>query len=139
MYKGYPVGYFLFWQNALATDTHAIGTDSKQKPPKLVIVDGQQRLTSLYAVIRNIAVVRENFESERIQIAFNPLEEKFEVVDAAILRDKAFLPDISMLWSDKTDVFEILDKYLEGLASSREVTDDEKKKIKTSMSFLEPL
>ena len=139
MYKGYPVGYFLFWQNALATDTHAIGTDSKQKPPKLVIVDGQQRLTSLYAVIRSIPVIRQNFESERIQIAFNPLEEKFEVVDAAILRDKAFLPDISMLWSDKTDVFEILDKYLEGLGSSREVTNDEKKKIKKSITGLQNL
>ena len=139
MYKGYPVGYFLFWQNALATDTHAIGTDTKQKAPKLVIVDGQQRLTSLYAVIRNIAVVRENFESERIQIAFNPLEEKFEVVDAAILRDKAFLPDISILWSDKTDVFEILDNYLEGLASSREVAGYEKKKIKKSITGLQNL
>lgn len=139
MYKGYPVGYFLFWQNALATDTHAIGTDTKQKPPKLVIVDGQQRLTSLYTVIRNIAVVRENFESERIQIAFNPLEEKFEVVDAAILRDKAFLPDISILWNDKTDVFEVFDKYLEGLASSREVTADEKRKIKKSITALQNL
>ena len=139
MYKGYPVGYFLFWQNALATDTHAIGTEKKQLPPKLVIVDGQQRLTSLYAVIRNISVVRENFESERIQIAFNPLEEKFEVIDAAILRDKAFLPDISILWSDQTDVFEIFEKYLEGLASTREVTDEEKKKIKKSITSLQNL
>ena len=49
-----------------------------------MIVDGQQRLTSLYAVIKNVAVLRENFENEHIQIAFNPLEEKFEVADAAI-------------------------------------------------------
>lgn len=139
MYKGYPVGYFLFWQNALATDTHSIGTDAKQKAPKLVVVDGQQRLTSLYAVIRSVPVIRQNFESERIQIAFNPLEEKFEVVDAAILRDKAFLPDISILWSDKTDIFEILDMYLEGLATSREVSDDDKKKIKKSITGLQNL
>ena len=52
MYKGYPVGYLLFWQNALADTTRTIGTDTKQKPPRLVIVDGQQRLTSLYAVIK---------------------------------------------------------------------------------------
>ena len=139
MYKGYPVGYFLFWQNALATDTHAIGTDTKQKPPKLVIVDGQQRLTALYAVIQGIPVVRKDYESERIQIAFNPLAEKFEVVDAAILRDKSFLPDISELWSDQTDVFEILDKYLEGISATREVTADEKKKIKKSITGLQNL
>ena len=139
MYKGYPVGYFLFWQNALATDTHAIGTDSKQKPPKLVVVDGQQRLTSLYAVVRGIPVIRKNFESERIQIAFNPREEIFDVVDAAILRDKAFLPDISVLWSDKTDVFEIVAKYLEGLGSTREVTAEEKTKIQKSIIDLQNL
>jgi len=29
MYKGYPVGYLLFWQNALADATRPIGTDNK--------------------------------------------------------------------------------------------------------------
>jgi len=139
MYKGYPVGYFLFWQNAIATDSRSIGTDAKQKPPRLVIVDGQQRLTSLFAVIRNVSVIRENFEAEKIQIAFNPLEEKLEVVDAAILRDKAFLPDISLLWSDKTDVFEVVEKYLEGLQGTREVSDDEQRKIKRSFTKLQGL
>ena len=139
MYKGYPVGYFLFWQNALATDTHAIGDEDKQKTPRLVVVDGQQRLTSLYAVIRSIPVFRQNFESERIKIAFNPLEEKFEVVDAAILKNKAFIPDISQLWNEETDVFEILEDYLDGLSSSRELTSDEQKRIRKSISSLQNL
>ena len=85
MYKGYPVGYFLFWQSStIDVTTREIGDEKKQKPPRLVIVDGQQRLTSLYAVIRNIPVVRNNFQSEQIQIAFNPLEEHFEVSDECI-------------------------------------------------------
>jgi hypothetical protein len=90
MYKGYPVGYLLLWQNGLTDDSRTIGTDSKQKPPRLVIVDGQQRLTSLYAVLRGTPVVRDNYESEQIYIAFNPLEERFEVADAAIRRDATF-------------------------------------------------
>src|SRR5688500_18541923 len=73
MYKGYPVGYFLFWHNALTDSGRSIGMDTKQKPPRLVIVDGQQRLTSLYAVVKKIPVLRENFQAEAIQIAFNPL------------------------------------------------------------------
>ena len=69
MYKGYPVGYFLFWQNGSSWDDgRTIGTDNKQKPPHLVIVDGQQRLTSLYAVIKGVPVLRENFKTERIEI-----------------------------------------------------------------------
>jgi hypothetical protein len=139
MYKGYPVGYLLFWQNALIDATRAIGTDNKQKPPRLVIVDGQQRLTSLYAVIRDIPVLRENFESEQIQIAFNPLEERFEVADAAICRDKSFIQSISLLWNDKTDLFEVVENYLEGLSASRDVTVEESKTIKKAISKLQGL
>ena len=125
MYKGYPVGYLLFWQNALIAAARTIGTDKKQKAPRLVIVDGQQRLTSLYAVIRNIPVLRENFESEQIQIAFNPLEERFEVADAAICRDKSFIPDISVLWSVDAKITRIIRNYLENLRMNREINEAE--------------
>jgi uncharacterized protein with ParB-like and HNH nuclease domain len=52
MYRGYPIGYLLFWQNAFTDGSRTIGTDEKQKVARLLIVDGQQRLTSLYAVVR---------------------------------------------------------------------------------------
>jgi len=139
MYRGYPVGYLLFWQNALSVGSRKIGTEDKQKPPRLVIVDGQQRLTSLYAVVRDVAVLRENFDTERIQIAFNPLEETFEVADAAVRRDKAFIPDISVLWDAQTDLFDVVDSYLEGLRSSREISQDEEKRVKRAISRLHGL
>ena len=139
MYRGYPVGYLLFWQNALADSARTIGIDSKQKPPRLVIVDGQQRLTSLYAVVKNTPVLRQNFESEKIQIAFNPLEEKFEVADAAIQRDKAFIPNISILWEDNARATQIIREYINGLKSSREITDAEERKIEDSIEKLKGL
>jgi uncharacterized protein with ParB-like and HNH nuclease domain len=50
MYRGFPVGYLLFWENANVDGTKAIGTGEKvHKTPRLLIVDGQQRLTSLFA------------------------------------------------------------------------------------------
>ncbi len=139
MYKGYPVGYLLLWQNGLATDDRTIGVDQKQKPPRLVIVDGQQRLTSLYAVVKGIPVIRDNYESEKISVAFNPIEEKFEVADAAIRRDKTYIPDISLLWSTKTDLFEVVENYLSGLSESREIKDDEKKRIQKAITKLHGL
>src|SRR5688572_18739941 len=90
MYRGFPVGYLLFWENAV-DGTKPIGTDGKQKVPQMLIVDGQQRLTSLYAVIKGVSVVRENYHSELIEMAFSPILEKFEVVDAAIRRDRSFI------------------------------------------------
>ncbi len=139
MYKGYPVGYLLFWQNAVADATRTIGTDNKQKPPRLVIVDGQQRLSSLYAVIRNIPVLRENFENEQIKIAFNPLEERFEVADAAICRDKSFIPDISILWSTDAKITRIIRDYLENLRINREISEPEELVIEDRILKLQGL
>ena len=139
MYRGYPVGYLLLWQNGLADGHRAIGNEAKQVPPGLVIVDGQQRLTSLYAVMRRAEVVRSNYKSERIRIAFNPVEEKFEVTSAAIERDRSFIPDISDVWSDQANLFGIVDDFLSGLRSVREVTDEEVKRIQAALVKLQGL
>jgi hypothetical protein len=139
MYKGYPVGYLLFWQNGIADAKRTIGTDDKQKASRLVIVDGQQRLTSLYAVIKNISVLRENFEKERIQIAFSPLEERFEVADAAICRDKSFIPDISILWSADSKITRIIKDYLANLRTAHEVSEAEELAIEDRIIKLQGL
>ena len=47
MYRGYPVGYLLFWENEVEKGVKQIGTNNHQKVPHLLIVDGQQRLTSV--------------------------------------------------------------------------------------------
>ena len=136
MYRGYPVGYLLLWRNGLTAD-RAIGTDAKQKPPRLMIVDGQQRLTSLYAVVKGVPVVRHNYDSEQIRIAFNPLEERFEVHDAAIQRDKSFIPNISRIWSG--GIFKLAKEYLEGLQAVREVTPDEIEGVQNAITKLQEL
>jgi len=138
MYKGYPVGYLLFWQNGLADD-RTIGTDQKQKPPRLVIVDGQQRMTSLYAVIKGVNVVRENYDNEKICIAFNPLEERFEVADAAIRRDKAYIPDISILWSGDIKITKIIREHIANLKTSRDISEDQESVIEDSILKLQSL
>jgi hypothetical protein len=97
MYRGYPIGYLLFWDTGARAGTRQIGTDHKQLVPRRVIVDGQQRLTSLYAVSMGVPVIREDFSTERIEIAFNPLDGRFEVTNAAIRRDKRFVPNISAI------------------------------------------
>ncbi|HEX6012791.1 MAG TPA: DUF262 domain-containing protein [Geminicoccaceae bacterium] len=139
MYWGFPVGYLLFWANANADDSRAIGTDGKQRVPQLLIVDGQQRLTSLYAVIKGVPVIRENYEPERIEIAFNPLLEKFDVTDAAIRRDKTYIADISTVWAKGTNLFALHDQYLKGLPSDREITDDDRRRTGQAFSRLQNL
>lgn len=139
MYRGFPVGYLLFWHNAMTDDSRSIGSDVKQKPARLLIVDGQQRLTSLYAVVKGIPVLREDYQTERIEIAFSPLEERFEVADAATRRDPSFIPSISELWRADTDVFEVAERHLATLEHSRPLDAEEKKRVKKAISRLNGL
>ena len=139
MYRGYPVGYLLFWANGLDSGHRTIGSDPKQLSPGLVIVDGQQRLTSLYAVIKGVPVVRSNYKSERIRIAFNPVEGKFEVTSAATERDRSFIADISWLWSDETNLFQVAEDFLSGLRTVREVPDEEVNRARTAIVKLQGL
>jgi hypothetical protein len=101
MLKGFPVGYLLFWATGADAGARAIGVDDKdEKVPRWLIVDGQQRLTSLFSVFTGHLVVREDYTESRIRIAFRPYDARFEVTDAAIEKDPEFLPDITPLWKD---------------------------------------
>jgi hypothetical protein len=136
MYRGYPVGFLLFWQTGLQPDTKAIGTEGKQKPPRLLIVDGQQRLTSLYAVLRGEPVVREDYSTGSIEIAFDPLTQEFQVGDAATRKDKTILPDISILWATDTSLFDLVRTYLDGVSAIRPLEPGERQAVEKSIQRL---
>ena len=138
MYRGYPVGYFLFWQTgAEGVDTKVIGDTNKQKSPSLLIVDGQQRLTSLYAVIRREAVLRENFQREHIRIAFRPQSGTFAVPDATTERDPEYILDISEVFSRPTH--KTIGEYLKRLSAARTVTDAEEEAVAEAIGRLSGL
>lgn len=132
MYRGYPVGYFLFWQattQAASEGYKSIGLDEKQHPPRLLIVDGQQRLTSLYAVLTGTPVVRDDYRKERIQIAFRPIDEVFEVADATVKNDPEFIADISQLWSNEKPYGRFVREFLARLRSRRDVDQEEEYRL----------
>ena len=139
MYRGYPIGYLLLWENGTAGGHKAIGLGEKQMVPNVVIVDGQQRLTSVYAVFKGKPVVRDNWKAERIRIAFNPLERKFEVASAATRQDRAFIPDISVFWSDESDLFQLAEDYTKGLRDTRELAEEDTRTIRASLTRLQSL
>ena len=128
MYKGFPVGYLLFWATGAAVGVKKIGTETKQSAPSLLIVDGQQRLTSLYAVMRAKEIVREDYSKSRIRIAFKPSEERFEVTDAAIEQDPEFLPDVSEVYN--VGLFSLVSKFFARLEEHRgEALDEGEKNV----------
>jgi len=136
MYKGFPVGYLLFWSNGVGNGHRQIGTNSKQKIPRLLIVDGQQRLTSLFAVLKGLPVVRSDYTKNQIQIAFRPKDRKFEVADAAIVRDPEYISNISDLWAGDLTRNRFVKQFVANLGEYRMLTEDEEDDLIESIDRL---
>ena len=127
MYRGYPIGYFLLWKNSTGEKLTQIGTEDKiHKTPNMLIIDGQQRLTALYSIIKKQEIRDKDYKLRRIKIAFNPVLEEFRVADAATVKNKEFINDISDVfgssaWQFTNDylkqyqdyIAEIIEKYKE--------------------------
>jgi hypothetical protein len=139
LYRGYPAGFLLFWKTGGEGTLKSIGTGVKQSVPELAIVDGQQRLTSLYAVIKGAEVLRANFKKERIEIAFNPLSERFDVADAAIRKDRSYVTNISKLWEPGFDPTDFREEFIDHLSEIRELSKEDRRKIEKSLNKLRDL
>lgn len=110
LYNGYPTGYIITWKNP---DVHT--KDGGKASGKKVLIDGQQRITALMAAISGREVLDEDFNKDRIKIAFNPLAtdetKRFAVQDASHLKDKRWIPDIALVFETNFDSFEFTLEY----------------------------
>ena len=112
LYNGYPTGYIITWKNP---DVHT--KDGCVANGKRVLIDGQQRITALMAAVSGLEVLDEDFNKDRIKIAFNPLakdsDKMFAVQDASHLKDKKWIPDIAEVFKNEFDPFDFAIKYCE--------------------------
>ena len=136
MYKGFPVGYLLFWENGLENGHKQIGVDKKQEVPNLLIIDGQQRLTALYSVMKNVPIVRQDYTQQKIMISFRPKDQVFSVTDAAIIKDPECIADISVIWSDDLGLHFFIVEFIQKLRQNREVSKEEEKQIAETINQL---
>jgi len=134
MYKGYPVGFLLFWETPYKS--HAIGTGAKQNEFRRLVLDGQQRLTSLYAVVKNKEILHKDFKQEYIKIAFNPQEKIFEVQDASHTKNRNFIADISILWQEGKSSWKVANEYVKKLG---DVNEEKEESIRKAIDDLASL
>ena len=110
LYNGYPTGYIITWKNP---DVQT--KDGGKANGKKVLIDGQQRVTALMASIAGKEVLDEDFNKDRIKIAFNPIAtdetKRFAVQDASHLKDKRWIPDISVIFKNTFDPFDFAIEY----------------------------
>ncbi|QQP29574.1 GmrSD restriction endonuclease domain-containing protein [Lactobacillus ultunensis] len=101
LYRGYPIGFIVTWQNP---DADLKMGDKGQN--KEIIIDGQQRITALSAALKGNEVVDDKYLKKRIYIAFNPTTEEFATRSAAIAKDPKWISDISIFNKPGLDEFD---------------------------------
>lgn len=119
LYNGYPTGYLIIWQNPdvkLKDGSTAVG--------KKVLIDGQQRVTSLMTAIGGYKILTEDYAEKTIKIAFNPLsdneEDRFAVQTPAHVKSSFWIPDISVLFQDGFSTRKFVNSYLDANPEANE-------------------
>ena len=77
------------------------------------MIGGQQRVMALLVALLGEQVIDRDYKKTRITIAFHPGEERFEVANAAIRQDRAWIEDISRVFASDARMIQLVDKYSE--------------------------
>lgn len=123
MMREYPIGYLMLWECPTLEKKKSIGVDAHSyDSPKEVIIDGQQRLTSLYAVMKGKKVISSKFEERAITISYCPLQNKFEVGSSATKKDPEWIYNVSELFTTN-DVYTYTGDFISKLKEYRQSKD----------------
>ena len=140
MMRGYPIGYLMLWECPTLEKKKTIGADSHSyESPKQVIIDGQQRLTSVYAVMKGKEIINSKYDKRFIIISYNPLQNKFEVGYQATKKDPEWIYNISEVFT--TSSFKFINAFIKNLSDYRTskdgiLTDQEQETISENINAL---
>ncbi|KWW97479.1 hypothetical protein TH66_17740 [Carbonactinospora thermoautotrophica] len=106
LYRGYPTGSLLFWRTDETPETRAVAADAPVAKPAMLplyLLDGQQRLTSLYRVFT---------DHPEAQIVFNVETEAFQNQSAATKKDPRWVKVYDVVGPD-ADLLDVLGRLAE--------------------------
>ena len=107
LYLGYPVGFLITWKDPKIKIKGGIEAEGKK-----ILIDGQQRITSLMTSILGEKIIDSDYKKIRIKIAFHPIEEKFAVSTPIIDKDKSWISDVGTIVNTLQSIRKIGDGYL---------------------------
>ena len=95
LYNGLPTGFIVVWANEnikLKDGTSSIG--------KKIIIDGQQRITALRAVLLGLPVITAEYNERNFKVAYNPFTEKFETYKPVHDKSPKWISNISIFFKN---------------------------------------
>lgn len=136
LFREYPTGLLLFLENETERKNKSLGRkDDLIRIPNYVVIDWQQRLTSLYAVFSGHAVIGKDQKPENITLSFNPLTAQFSVADASTEKGYDWIYDIKgvLIWDD---IFNLTSKYIESYRERYGQNTEKEKEISKNIQKL---
>jgi len=116
IYNEDPVGSIVYWdpppsvlRDESLCDIFKPLADGLPENGKFLVIDGQQRLTSLLLVKKGELSIRGI--RRKIELYFNPIEEKFELKSKKVLEDAAWFNVTEVLNTD--DIQEVVERHAE--------------------------
>ncbi len=138
MLNGFPIGFIILWKQDSSVRTKKVNLESGgYKEPNEVIIDGQQRLTSLYSIIKNREIFDKNYKKRKIIISYNPNNDELEVGSAAHKQSPDWIYNISDIFiNDSYDVWNAyVKRKIESLERNGEIiTEEYKEQLKKKIS-----
>lgn len=119
LYNGLPTGFIVVWSNEsikLKDGSTSFG--------KKIIIDGQQRITALRAVLLGQAVVTSEYNERNFQVAYNPFTEKFETYKPIHDKSSKWISNISVFFNNNSysETLKFVKKFV---TENPDITDDE--------------
>ena len=144
MMRGFPIGYVMLWKSPdKYENTKNIGVGEKTyKQPDDLVIDGQQRLTSLLAAMTGIEVLDKNFEHRRVKICYDPLTKEFQVWSNAYEKSYQYISDIAEVYKSHLEISKFRRSLIKRINEGRqkneqpELTEDEECLIETNINLL---
>ena len=110
LYKGYPVGHFLVWDTQ-ATKQDTRGDQHLANGMNKLLLDGQQRVTSLYGIIRGKKPKFSDGDEKAFRcLYFNVEEESFEFHSSKMKNDPLWV-SVTKLMHPEASMFEFADRF----------------------------
>jgi hypothetical protein len=117
--KGYPIGTFILWKTRDALrSVKDIGNHTLPETPKgdyaQYILDGQQRITSLYAIRKGIRISKDgkeiNYRDIYVNLDYDPLNDEQIVTSQREEEGKVYVSVHDLLTSDALDFIDEIGK-----------------------------
>ena len=103
LYRGHPIGSLLIWKTS-SPEAEIRGDLAAPSTPLQLLLDGQQRMTSLYGVMRGKEPAFFDGNANAFRgLRFNMEEESFEFYQSVRMRDDPLWIDVSELYKNSTD------------------------------------